>query len=476
MVGGFGGQGALQARHAGPSAASAYFNPALLVDAPAGLTAGALILNTEVGISVDPRTPEAAVPDGLANGVYHADGSRLSAFPIATDLLQNGKPAEGRTPALPARPRQRAGSGHQTNTYEAVGLVLKLFEDRLALGMYAMLPNVNFTQFNTFFANEKEQAFSNSLHPELYGDRLKAVSLAVSGGVRLTDTFSVGMGITMGLRAIAKAAAFVDDAGNLTDLDLNIDAVAKVELIPQFGLSWRPIKRLHLTGTLHAPQKLDIKAGFKFLIATGNEQGSGLGFTYDFMPWQAGLGAGVDLIQEKDLVVTATASMLYGRWSQYINRQSYRPEGAYEWNDTISAAGGLRMEKGSFGVALDGQYKPTPVPLQTGRYNYVDNDRVGLALAIHYGFEFMKQNMKLGLMLQGHRLIERHQTKLPVPTSADGVNRTPQLVTDEVPDDATSGGQPLAGREGLQTNNPGWPGFSSVGWVSSAGLYLSVFL
>ncbi|MET0284599.1 MAG: hypothetical protein ABW352_09025, partial [Polyangiales bacterium] len=355
-------------------------------------------------------------------------------------------------------------------------LVVSLFEKRLALGMYAMLPNVNFTQFSTHFSNEKEQYFSNSLHPELYGDRLKAVSIAVGAGVRVTDSLSLGIGITMGLRAVAQAHAFVADAGRLTDIDLNIDAVAKVELVPQFGLSWRPIKRLHLTGTLHAPQKLDIEAGFKFVLANFAEEGSLLGFTYDFLPWQAGAGASFDLIQEKNLVLTATASMLYGRWSQYINRQSIRPEGAYEWNDTISAQGGLRMEKGPLGITLDGQYKPTPVPLQTGRYNYVDNDRVGLALAVNYAFELMKQKMKLGVMLQGYRLIERNQTKLKTPTFADGVNRTPQLVADEVPDDTVQGGLPLAGREGLQTNNPGFPGFSSVGWVSSASLYLTVLL
>ncbi|MET0283763.1 MAG: hypothetical protein ABW352_04815, partial [Polyangiales bacterium] len=164
MVGGFGGQGGLQARHAGPSAASAYFNPALLVDAPTGLSAGVLVINTEIGISVDPRPPGSDLPDNLSQS-FRANGTRLPSYGIATDLLQNGRPADGQNPETPARPRQRGGSGHGTNTYEAVGLVVSLFEKRLALGMYAMLPNVNFTQFSTHFSNEKEQYFSNSLHP-----------------------------------------------------------------------------------------------------------------------------------------------------------------------------------------------------------------------------------------------------------------------------------------------------------------------
>jgi len=56
--------------------------------------------------------------------------------------------------------------------------------------------------------------------------------------------------------------------------------------------------------------------------------------------------------------------------------------------------------------------------------------------------------------------------------SPDG--RTPELVLDEVPDDAVASGQPLAGREGLQTNNPGWPGYSVAGWILGAGVNLTL--
>jgi hypothetical protein len=35
-------------------------------------------------------------------------------------------------------------------------------------------------------------------------------------------------------------------------------------------------------------------------------------------------------------------------------------------------------------------------------------------------------------------------------------------------------GQPIPGRQGLQTNNPGWPGFGSEGWIVGGGAYFSV--
>ncbi len=476
QAGGFGGLGALQARHAGPSAASSYFNPALLVDAPTGVSAGVLVIHTNIGVHVAARPPGADVPDGLADGA-HADRRRLESYPIATDFLQNGRPASGTRPTpFAARPRQHGGSGDQTNTYEAVGLVFQLIEKRLAFGFYGLIPNVNFTSFNAFYVDEREQYFTNSLHPELYGDRLKALSIAFAGGARLHKTLSLGIGATVGISANARAPVYVADAGKLQDIQLNIDADAKIGLVPHAGLQWTPMPRLHVTATVHAPQRFEIDAKFKFLLASSVDQGSGLGYMYDYMPWRAGLGITYDLIAHGDLSWSATGSLLYERWSKYIDRQADRPKGAYEWGDTLSGAVGTRMQKNRFGFALDGQYKPTPVPRQTGRTNYVDNNTLGLTAVVDYGFDGFDRHWKLGLQLQCFRLIPRSQRKLPTPTNPQGVNNTPQLVWDEVADDARVFNVPVPGRDGLQTNNPGWPGFSSEGWVSSAGLYLSVSL
>jgi len=473
QIGGFGGMGGMQPRHEGPSAASSYFNPALLTDAESGITAGVLVLNSKIGISVGKRSPENDVPDGLSLA-SHANGTELGVVPIATNSLEHG--ATSMEAGLSARPRQRQGTGNQTNTYEAIGIVVKLFKERLALGFYGILPNKNFTTLNSFYVDEREQYFSNSLHPELYGDRMTAISMAFAFGLRLTETLSLGMGATIGLVGKAGALAYVANAGRLNDIQLNTDVKARVSLVPHAGIAWNPGKRWHLTGTVHAPQKFDVLAGFTFVLATGVEQGSSLAYTYFYQPWQAGSGLGYDFYVKGDHVWSTSASFLYGRWSKYIDRQAVRPGGAYTWQDTITGAAGLRMKKGAFAMALDGQYKPTPVPKQTGRTNYVDNDRLGFSLSAEYGFELLSQKMKIGAQLSSYRLLQRKQTKFKPPTSSDGVNRTPQLVTDEVPDDAVSNDQPVAGRTGLQTNNPGWPNFSSMGWVTAAGLYVKVAL
>jgi long-chain fatty acid transport protein len=120
------------------------------------------------------------------------------------------------------------------------------------------------------------------------------------------------------------------------------------------------------------------------------------------------------------------------------------------------------------------QYKPSPVPMQTGRSDYVDNDRLGGDVGVDYAFTFAHTSMRVGGQALVYWLVPHHQTKLPTPNEPDGVNHYPALVADELPDDSQIAGQPIAGSQGLQTNNPGWPGFGSSGAVLGGGVYLTV--
>ena len=96
-------------------------------------------------------------------------------------------PARGsarRRPGFAARPRQGQGSSGVARTYLTLGFVKSLVKDRLTLGLYAMLPISNFTTAQGFYPDQREALFTNSLHPELYGDRLTAVSIVFGGGVQ----------------------------------------------------------------------------------------------------------------------------------------------------------------------------------------------------------------------------------------------------------------------------------------------------
>jgi long-chain fatty acid transport protein len=474
LTGGTDGLGGMQAGTIGGGASAAYFNPALLVQAPLEFTVGFLVISEQIGISLDGRPgTQYAVPDGVSNAT-HPNGASIGNVPIPTSVLQNGRLAAGINAAVAAHPRQGAGTGHQTTAYETIGFAAKLFDDRLTLGFYGIIPDGNFTNLNAFYADEREQYFSNSLHPELYGDRLTPVSIAFGLGLKITSNFSIGLGASLSLQAGVGAPTYVSNAGALQDLLVDTNAKVNVSLSPNLGLAYDPWSRLHLTATVHAPEKVELGVNFTFLLPNGLQQGSDFNLTYDYMPWQIGAGAAYDIVQSPDDTLTVSGTAVYGKWSDYVDRHGQAPIAAYGWYDTLTPTGGLRYRHGATGMFLDAQYKPSPVPLQTGRTNYVDNDRLGAGAGLDHGFRLWHTAMRFGVQASAYWLIPRHQTKILTPAEPDGQNHYPGLVADEVPDDSEVAGEPLAGSQGLQTNNPGFPGFGSAGAILQGGVYLTV--
>src|SRR6185437_1951526 len=98
LAGGVGGQGGFSGR-------------VVPADAPAGLTLGVFVLSEQIGIAPSARPgTQYNVPLGVENAT-HANGSRWSNYPIPTQWLQQGRAASSTNDALPARPRQAAGTG-----------------------------------------------------------------------------------------------------------------------------------------------------------------------------------------------------------------------------------------------------------------------------------------------------------------------------------------------------------------------------
>jgi long-chain fatty acid transport protein len=468
--------GGLQPRTVVGGSAAAYFNPALLIDGPAEVTVGFMLLNQQIAVDLDGRPgTQFAIGEGLENA-RHADGSRFDNYPISTNELQLGRVKTAREDALAARPRQDAGSGHGTLTYEVFGLVVKLFDEHLALGVHGYVPNGEFTKLRAFYNDEREQYFSNSLHPELYSDRMSALSLALGLGLKLSDSLSLGIGATLGLEAKVVAPTYVVDAGSLDRILIDMNASVNVGVTPHFGLSYEIGDRIRLSATAHAPQKVELETSFTFLLSNGLEQSSGIDLVLDYTPWQVGLGGAVDLVKDAEQTLAVACTGLFSGWSAYVDRHGARPSPSYAWSDTISATAGMRYRRQQLGTLLDLGYTPSPVPEQTGRTNYVDNDRVSGTVGAEYHFRLLDADVRVGGQAQLHHLLVREHRKLPTPTRADGENLAPELVKDELPDDAQLGGEPISSAAGLQTNNPGWPGFASGGWIMGGSVYFAVSL
>ncbi len=466
------GRGGLQARTIASGASAAYFNPALLADSPAQLSVGFVVLTQQIGITVDGRPgPEFDVPAGIENAT-HADFKQLDNKPYPTRDLELGRPGEG-VEGFRARPRQAAGTGHETFYYLTFGFVIKALKDHFALGMNAMIPTGDFTTINAFFNDEREQYFSNSLHPELYGDRLTAPSIGFGAAVKATDDLSLGVGATLSLKAMAGAQAYVANTSDLGKILIDMNTPVGVSLAPHFGASYTLLdKRLRLSAAAHSPSKMEFGSAFTFGLSTGVEQASSANFVLNYMPWRVSVGAAYDVVKDEGEALTFAGTLLYANWHTYTDRRGEEPSAAYPWADTLSPTLGARYTLGRFSALLDASYVPTPVPRQTGRKNYVDNDRVSGALGGEYKFDVFGSALHVGLQFQTHYLLTRHQYKLPTPPSPSGAAGPVDLVKDEAPDDAVVSGEPLPGVQGLQTNNPGWPGFESSGVLAAGSVYL----
>jgi hypothetical protein len=473
LTGGLGGQGGFNARATEGGAASTYFNPAMLVFADPGITVGFVVMTDQIGITLGARSHTQDVPVGLENA-QHADGTRFASYPIGTSVLQNGIPATPGDPGFAARPRQGNGSGQDSFGYQLVGLVEPLFQGRLVLGLYAMVPYSEFTGAASFYSDEREQYFTNSLHPELYSDRMTATSLAFGGGFKVTDTLSLGMSMTLALKTGATTPTYVADASQFQNILVDSKVTVNASVAPHFGLAWQPLDRWHFSATFHTATKLEIDTKFTFLLANGVEQAASVSFTHDYVPWQISAGSQWDAYRSESMSVSFVGTLLYGEWSNYIDRHSETPIAQYAWFNTLTPSLGVRVKEGPVRAYFDVNYVPSPIPNQTGRTNYVDNNRIGTSTGMDYQFKALGAVWRVGGQLQLDRLIPQTAQKIITPTEADGQNHYPWLVTDEVPDDAVINGTPVAGRNGLQTNNPGFPGFSSEGWVYGGGIYFSV--
>jgi long-chain fatty acid transport protein len=471
-VGAVGGVGGFSGVVSDPSAASTYFNPALLVDADEELMLGFVALTEQISITLDGRRGGDVPLSVGGRNIIGDDGKPIGNGSVPTPWLEQGCETGGAAgqcpaPSFAARPRQSQGSSGKTRSYLAIGLAKHLVKDRLSIGFFALLPVSPFTTTRSFYVDEREALFSNSLHPELYGDRLTAISLSFGAGFRLLPTLSVGAGLSLALANAATSSTYVRDSANYDTLLLNNDVGVHIDVSPTAGIAWRPTPHVRIGGALQSPESFKLDTTITATLPSGVASGTTQHEVHDYMPWRATLGAEADVLTAGRYTMALTASMKYAAWSSYQDRHGDTPSmygGDMAWSDTVTVNVGVRHRYRGVRGFLDWQYAPSPVPQQVGRSNYVDNDRLGVTAGGDVELVLGDTKLRPGIQLTGYRLIRRH------------VSKDDARILDELPDHSVfaSTRDPVPGAAGLQTNNPGWPGFASEGWVYGATFTLAV--
>jgi hypothetical protein len=460
-----------------PSSASVYFNPAMMEDADDRLDVGIAVLSEQISLTLDGRNPSADVPLAVgARDIIYGSPSNPTQLPntvVPTQWLEQGNCPQNTPPSqcFAARPRQAAGSSGQTRPYLVLGAVKHLIKNRFSVGAYLMLPIANLTTANAFYSDGREALFSDSLHPELYGDRLTSLSIAIAGSFRLLKSLSLGIGTTLGLQNQATSSSYVPSATDYSQLLVNNSIGVTASLSPHAGVYWTPTDRVRVGAVIHAPSSFVIDTTIvstlpNGTVATGTQQE-----VHDYLPWRASVGAEFDIIRSRRYQFGVAAQVTWMNWSTYLDRHGQSPsiyDNQYNsdlgFHDTLIYAVGLRHKFKKLRTYIDWQYAPTPVPAQTGQSNYVDSDRYGVAFGGDIEAVVGGVRLRPGLQLIAYRLVPQFVTK---------DNRQ---IPSDVPSDARSSstGDPVPGVQGLVTNNPGWPGFGSEGWVYGGTVSLNV--
>lgn len=424
-------------------------NPAAMAGAAPAMGMGTLFAVDRVGVALKPRPAGYDLPDMGSN-----------------------------SPQIPSKYRLQARSGGDElpNLSEfLMGATGSFGLSDLRFGVAVALPMTRLGMQASHFADEREQYASNRLDFELLGARTQHQVILIGLAYQPLTWLAVGAAMSVMPSGKAVSDVYLDEPARQQDVRLSVQNEQVGRLAPILGLHLRPGARWRGGVSYRAANHFDLSVQNRIQI--NGFQGDPkvfpvvqqVGFVLNYTPDQVDVG--VAYTADKWHLA---ADGVWSRWSQYLDTQGERPNPAFRdtWAVRLGAeyqaAAGRKLRAGV-------QWEPSPVPDQTGRTNHIDNDRAVASVGGGHPFVVFAKPVELGWMVGLHQLLSRDTNKqpegaYPLCTAPPG---SAQLC-DEVDDSTThpTTGQPQAAAKGLQTGNPGFPGFASFGQLFVFGVDL----
>ena len=346
----------------------------------------------------------------------------------------------------------------------AVGGTFRLLGDNLSLGGVIFAPFDGFGTSSSHFSDEREQYFSNRLHYELMGDRLSTEVMAIGMSYRLRPWLSMGIGMLILPGAVTSAPVYVRNAADLSQVDINVAVDQKARRALTAGLILRPTESLRFGVTFQ--DEIWFAVGGQALVQLRGEEAQGpvvqeINVISGYSPTRvSGSAAWVGEAATVSLEATFRA------WSRYID--SHGILAGFEDTVDVKAGVELPMSPGTYARAGIG-YAPSPVPEQTGRTSYVDNDRLAFGFGAGSDVEVWDLALTIDVGFQVQALIAKQVVKSQGahPDCADGVQRLCDEFADLERDTPLTQARDTIG---LQTGNPGFPGYAHGGYVVAASI------
>lgn len=438
-----------------------------------GAGARAQGLGGAVGALVDDFSATYHNPAGLALGPPRV-GFGLHGSYDRTSILLMERPAGYDPPGYDARRAPRGDTdGEGVSGGINLGFSLRPFEVDFALGALIRVPFEGFANIDTAFADEREQYFDNQLRFGLLSERLRSEMITFGLGYRwhYGDEGWLAMGVGMVLLPAVRTVndVYTPNAADPSVVDANFRIEQTIEQGIVAGLIIQPLSWLRVAASFQDEVFQSVDATNRVLLGGAEDEPvlQDLQVAQHYTPPRV---AG-SLAVVTDTWRVALEGTWLG-WSRYLDAHAETPDPAFE--DTLNWRLGFEWIMSDDTSARAGVgWIPTPVPAQTGRTNHVDTDRLLIAVGGGRRFEMWEEQFSIDAALQVHALRETttHKDRLEdYPDCGPGV----RALCDETPDRADdSGALPASATRGLQTGNPGFPGFTAGGYVLLAGVDVS---
>jgi long-chain fatty acid transport protein len=393
---------------------------------------------------------------------------RLKKRPTGYDLPDRGDGSA----AIPSKFRlnKRTDTDDITNTYGLqLGATASLGNENLRVGVNVMLPMNRIARQVSRFPDEREQYFSNRLDFEMLGERSQQPAILAGIAYRFSKYFSIGAGVNVLPGADTVASVYLADATKQQEIELVVENDQVGRVAPTIGLLVTPSESLRFGLSYRGANYFKLKLRNDIQIMGFQGEDADFPVTQqatvvaNYSPDQ--LAAGV-VWQSGSLAASLDA--VWMRWSGYLNYQGSSDHG---FSDAISVRASL--EKGAASdtkLRVGLAWEPSGVPLQDGRTNYVDNDRFVGSIGGGHPFVLFGKALELSWYAQLHYLVPIDVNKT-VAASYPECDAQQKALCDELPDDAPRAdtGQQTAWHTGLQTGNPGFPGWQSWGTLLAIG-------
>ncbi len=363
--------------------------------------------------------------------------------------------------ALPTgRLRPRGAAGAPAVSPQALIGATWALGDAWSLGVAAALPLEGLQAQRAYFVDEREQAFSNQLHWRHAAEdqqRLETVTVVTWSP---TDWLALAAGGWVGQRVRSNADVYISSLEDTAPAPTNVSTAVETVWTPTVGLRLRGPAGLRVRLAWQGQRDTGIVSTSRVRIRGLDDAGTPPRADVTTLSLgQVPMRLATEVTWHGPVALAAGAT--WHRTSALTTPHHEAVSGGL--NDVVALRLGARAAVGEAWVVRGGlAWLPTGVPEQTGRTNVVDNDMATVSAGLDWQRAGAFGQLRFSLAARVSRLVPRTHTKRP-----DA--RDP--VFDEWPD-ATDpkSGAPLAASQGLQTNNPGFPGFESEAWVGAVTL------